>query len=532
MGKFNKPAKVETELKSEPSRTLNYEGAEAFKLTPKLELYERVLTCLMEPKFYDPDGNDTVNAIRSLVEKMEEIDPEFVLKLAAYARNEMYLRSVPIFLLVLACKYPKMKSFIRKYTPHILRRADELTEVVALYIKENQTIGNKATTGMLSNPLKRGIADSFHNFSEYQFAKYNRPGEVKLKDVLRITHPKPSMPGESELFKRILDDNLAIPETWETYISVHGSNKENWDHIIPKMPIMATLRNLRNFVKVGANLDPVVEKLRNKEIIERSKQFPFRFLSAYKSLQQIVQPEEFNIWSIRTPRLKAITPKNPADVPLLMDAVQDAMELSVANVPRLEGTTFLTADNSGSMSSLLSRKGSIQYREVADLLQSIAFKFCDKAFTSVFGESFAIVNVSKHSSILDNMQRFFKKDVGHATNGWLAFAEILDRGISVDRILMFSDMQLWSTQERYGWDYGSRRYETVATLFRKYKSKVNPDAILYSFDLAGYGTTKTPENERNTVLVSGWSEKVLNFIPMYESRGKKAIEAVESYQIK
>jgi len=258
---------------------------------------------------------------------MEEIDPEFVLKLASYARNEMYVRSIPMVLLVEACKYPKMKKYVRQYAPYIIRRVDEITESLAYYIKNNGEIGDGESSGMLCNALKKGIADSFHRFDEYRFAKYNRKGAVTLRDALRITHPKPISKEESSLFKRIIEDKLKIPDTWETHISGKGSTKETWEEIIPYMPIMATIRNLRNMAKVKADVSSVIKKLTNPEIIRKSKQFPFRFYSAYKMLQE----------------------SGLTNVTKLMEALEKSIEISIDNLPEFEGVTFCTADNSGSM---------------------------------------------------------------------------------------------------------------------------------------------------------------------------------------
>jgi len=362
MTKFNKPTKLEVE----PSRTINYEGGEAFMLSPKKELYQRVVTCLIEPKFYDTCCNDTIESISKLVKEMEEIDPEFVLKLASFARNEMYLRSIPIFLLVEACKHPKMKSYIRKWTPHIIKRVDELTEVIARYLEVNKIhIGSESPKGMLCNPLKRGIADTFPNFDEYQLAKYNRKRAVTLTDVIRITHPKPNSKKQSALWKRLIEDKLKVSETWETYISVHGSTKENWEHIMPKMPIMATLRNLRNFCKVNADISIALEKLTNKDVILRSKQFPFRFYSAYKMLSS--------------------TQIANYDIPKVLSALTKAIELSVDNLPRIKGKSLIVGDNSGSMTNRPISKNSIIYpRDISCLLLSIAHRICDESIRDLY----------------------------------------------------------------------------------------------------------------------------------------------------
>lgn len=361
---------------------------------------------------------------------------------------------------------------------------------------------------MLSNPLKRALQEAIHKFNEYQFGKYKAEDKaVKLRDVLRIIHPKPRNKEESELFKRILEGTLKTPETWEVYISTYGSSKKTWETIMPKMPIMATLRNLRNFAKFGCDIEPVIKKLNNERIILRSKQFPFRFYSAYKALSSAIREDEIKAEYLPIAQR-------------LMEAVENAMEISVKNLPYLPGITFMTADNSGSMHSNISKKSKVMYVEIADLLQAIAYRISDQAITSVFGQDFAIVPVSHKSTIMDNMLKFMNTNVGHSTNGFLAFQWLLDNKVKVDRILLFSDMQLYQSRDWVG-------SSTVAELLRKYRGIINPKVKFYSFDLTGYGTLKVPERE--TYLISGWSEKVLNFIELNEKKGISAIKKVENY---
>jgi len=508
MGKFNK----KTKLDLEPAETRNYEYGIAYTMSPKKELYERVVTCLLEPKFYDSSGEDTRNAILELINKMEEIDPEFVLKLASYSRNKMYLRSIPVFLLVEACKYPKMKSFVKKYTPHIIKRVDEITEAIAYYIQTNNIhIGDAEPSGMLCNALKKGIADTFHEFNEYQLAKYNRKGAVTLKDAIRITHPKPTDEEESMLWNRLVNDKLAIPETWETYISKHGSTKESWEYIIPKMPIMATIRNLRNFAKVGADISLVVDKLTNKDIILNSKQFPFRFYSAYKAL---VDSGIANY-----------------DIPKLLDALRVAIEISVDNLPKIKGKSFLLADKSGSMTNRpISNRSTIYPSDIAGILLAIAHRICEYSILGLFATDFTVVNADKKANIFHNMEYFDTVMHGGNTYGYKAIQWLLEKEFVIDRLILLSDMQLYTEENTsYGYLYPSRNIPTFSELWRKYVNTVNYNAKLYSINLYGYGTVQVPE--RYTFLISGWNENILKFINLIESEGIDPIKAIDNYKL-
>jgi len=497
MARQNPKATIRGALENRGDATTNLEGGLAFQMEPKLELYTRVATALVgEPKFYDPEseGDDEIKRLIGVVAKQ---DPQFVLDLAVYARHSLYLRTIPIVLLVEACKYPETRAFVRQAVPKIVTRSDQLTEVVAYWKKVFGDIGNAAKKGMLSNPLKRGLADAFDRFNAYSLAKYDRDGEVKLRDVLRIVHPKPKSPEQAALWKQVLERTLTPPDTWEVVISGKGSTKENWESVIPKMGYMALLRNLRNFLDKDVYLGDVLARICTPAEVKKSKQFPYRFFSAYREIEQ----------------------HNSDNKTVILDALEGAMRLSVQNVPRLAGTTFISADNSGSMGAPVSEKSKVSRADVANVLQALASSICDDAITSVFGQTFATVTTMKTGSLLQAVETYKRTDVGHSTNAFLAIDYLTNKGISVDRIIIFSDMQCYDSGNRAS--LGSLPFEyggSLAASFRKYCSKIGKTPYLYSVDLAGYGTSQFPPGGK-VCLLAGWSDRVFEFFHAFESTG-------------
>ncbi len=526
MAKFVKPNTVERAIEKEPSKTVNYEGGVAFTMTPEIELYTRVATSLVgEPKFYDEKSKDTDAAIQKLIAEVAKSNPEFVLQLAAYTRNEMYLRSIPLVLLVEACRYPETKKFVRAYVPEILKRPDELAEVVAYWIARNGSIGDKTPKGMMSNPLRRGIGDAFHNFNEYGFAKYDRDGDVKLKDVLRICHPHPKNEEESALFTRIRDRTLKTPETWEVVISGKGSTKENWAAILPKMPFMARLRNLRNLLEKEVNVSPVVEMLNDPAAVLHSKQFPYRFLSAYKMVE-------------------AMEGTNPQTRDVL-GALETAMDLSCENVPKWPGVTLVATDSSGSMNDKVSEKSMISMKQIGFTLGAMATKISDGGFTGCFGDTWQAVNLNPRGGVLANALKLEQVDVGCSTNAWEVTNWMNEKKVKVDRLVLFSDMQCYDSTSGHsaflralGGGYTGYRYdgESLVKGITTYRRTVNPNLYVYSFDLRGYGTAQFPEKDTRTALLAGWSDKVLSLVPAFESRetitGKISAVTARTYRKK
>ena len=507
--KFNKRASIGTLVENHPDRTENYEGALAFKADPKTELTLRFLTYLVgEPKFYTPNANEEMGVIRELISTVAQDDPEYLMKLASYARNEMYLRSAPIFMLIESAQHESVKKHIKNYTPSIIRRADELSEAIAYFISNNGEIGSRGKAS-IPNSLKKGIANSFYNFDAYQFAKYDRGGTVKLRDVIKLVHPKPRTEEEALLFKQIKDRTLPTPETWETVISNNGSNKESWKSVIPKMGYMAKLRNLRNFLKNEVNLESVIQHLTNEKAVKNSRQFPFRFYSAYRELEKM-------------------TEGNPFDRQKLLQAVETGLELSVTNLPKLKGNTFITSDESGSMESTIS-----QYKDIANVMGALCHKICENGIASVFGQRFAVVPMNPNDTVLTNTQKMFDigNQVGHSTNAFLAIQWLNQNKIHVDRIMIFSDMQCYSTHGANRWSMYSPQGQSLTEQFIQYKRTINPDVKLYSFDLTGYGSIQFPQSESNVVLLSGWSDKILTFIDKYEKFGTDMIHEIENYSL-
>ena len=471
--------------------TTNLAGGEAYNLPLKERFVTRVMTCFwQEPKYYGDTSEDLVKEAIELCEK----DPQFVAKTTIYAREQMNLRTVPAVLCGLLAMHGK--PFVRDVMKRVLTRPDQMKEVVAYLNSVDEKLPR------LLKQFKLGLADCFPKFNEYQLAKYNGgSGKIKLSDVLCLCHAKPENQEQAALWKRLLDDNLATPITWETQLSKDGNTAEVWDRLIAEknLPYMASLRNLRNMIEAGATRFPeVLSRISDPEAVRKSKQFPFRFYSAYRQLQDI------------------------GGSGLALTALSEALRHSVENLPTLQGQTLCSADNSGSMYSPLSERGSVKYVDVANLFQAMMVVKTPDVISSVFGRNFAVVSVNPRSDIVSNAERFKNKDVGHSTNGYLAIDHLIGGEIKVDRIIMFTDCQLWN--DDFYCDC------SIQTSIERYRREINSDCWLHLIDLAGYGTIPTLKTKRVN-LMAGWSDKILPYIAMVEKGVGGQISAIEAIEI-
>jgi hypothetical protein len=222
--------------------------------------------------------------------------------------------------------------------------------------------------------------------------------------------------------------------------------------------------------------------------------------------------------------VKGETP-NSMDQREVLDALEDALELSIANIPTIPGKTAIFIDVSGSMGASISDRSLVRYIDISRLFGAMADKICDKSVIGVFGSNFAVINTSKKAPTLTKMQEISNVGVGHATNAWKAVDWLIQEKQDVDRILVFSDEQI----------YDSRWYTSGTTLQAKveeYRRKVNPNTYLHSIDLAGYETTMVAEDDPKSNLIAGWSEKILDYINFYEQGFASMVDIVENYTLK
>lgn len=524
MTKFNNAPSIKREMESHPDAYLNNEGGLEYYANPCTDLYLRAASCLVgENKFYESADFADSELIRA-THKVLRTDPEFVLQLAVYLREQMYLRSVP---LVLCAEYanvaPGTVKGARQYIARVIRRADELTEIIAYQFARNKLAPRKAKLPMA---IKSGVAMAFPKYGEYALGKYNRKSTVTLKDALRLTHPKPRDAAQQKLWDDIVAGTLASPVTWETQRS---TGRMNWSEVIHQvfnkdgktMNLMAQLRNLRNIMKsedvTNEDIALVCKMISDPEAVRKSKQLPFRFLAAYRTIRYGMHMKP-TVYGAMMHKGDTQVSEHPM-VNSVLDALENAAAVSTENIPKLPGTTLIACDVSGSMMSLISNRSAIECFDIGLMLGSMANSFCENSITGVFGTRWMVVPMSKRSGILANVMdmRSRADEVGLTTNGYTVIDYLLDNDIAVDRILLFTDCQMWDS-------YHDRN---LAPTFVKYQ-RANPGTKLYTFDLVGYGGVVMPQGYPGVCAVGGWSDRIFDFIQMFEGTGYSAIDEIKA----
>lgn len=503
-------------------KTVNAAGGEAYEMSKKSRLVTGVLTTFFnEPKYYGDTSKDIVKTAREMVKE----DPQFVAKLACYSRNEFHMRTISQVLAAEVAHGAKGNPITRRMTKKVVERPDDMTNILAYYF---DTFGARKMDGKKNNPvtrgLVRGIGDIFEEgrFDEYQLAKYKGvKNVVKLRDALLLARPKPKDKNQAELFKRLIENTLATPETRETVLSQKGQSKEVWEDLIERnrMGYFACIRNLKNFLEQGVSkthLSKVANYISNEKAVAGSKLLPFRFYTAYKQLDFYTAYKQLD------------NVRGHSGVAELKAALEQAMSHSVKNLPRLDGITYMTADESGSMTSPLSKDGMIRQIDVGNLLMAMGAGFCEQVHCSAFGDKHVSIKVPNDGKILKNAKMIENegRKAGWSTRLDKVFSHLVNSGTFVDRIIVFSDMQAY--ENSLGGYYGKSN-KSCQTRLTEYKKKVNPKVWLHSIDLSGYGTSKVCQSRVNEI--AGWSEKVFDFIKLSEEVEGDLIQRIESYEV-
>jgi 60 kDa SS-A/Ro ribonucleoprotein len=521
-------------LSKTKNQTVNHAGAKAFTLSPEMELYTAVVTWSLNDSFYEKDET-RLNRVRELINKCH---PVFVGKLAVYARTKMHMRSVPLVLVTELANLHSGDNLVARVTDSVIGRADEITELLACYETLNKRSGTKKLN-RLSKQLQKGLGTAFNRFDEYQFAKYNRDGAIKLRDALFLVHPKAKDELQQVLFNKIVNNNLQTPYTWETELSALGQlnfdSEEakvaafcaKWEELIDsgKLGYMALLRNLRNIQEAGvsySHFQKACATLANADLVTKAKQFPFRYLAAYREL---INPVTNVPAQSLVEKLTALMQgSNKGYTGELLDALEKAVQASAANIKGFDYETrvLLACDVSGSMQTPVSAKSKILLYDVGLMLAMLLQSRCKNVEVGMFGDSWKTIAVPRNN-ILGNVQEFYRREgeVGYSTNGYLVIKDILQRKAQMDKVFLFTDAQLWNS---------NNTADHIQTLWLRYKAEISPNAKLYLFDLKGYGQTPLQVLRNDVYLVAGWSDKVFEVLAALENGGS-ALDAINNIEL-
>jgi hypothetical protein len=486
---------------------VNRAGGEAFTETPEVALVNLLLTSFMKNKFYE-GSQDEQTRLSGLLAK---VDPQFAAKTAIYARKRFGMRSVTHFVSAWLAKNVHGSTWARKFFKGVVHRVDDVTEVLACYTALNGSLHP------IPMALKRGLAQALSGFSEYALAKYKAEGKaVKLVDAVNLLHPR-----HTAALTALVKGTLKPADTWEASISAAGKveggeeaveakKKEEWARLIKerKLGYFALIRNIRNIAEAGLEDDAFTELLKqiqNLEAIKKSLVLPFRILVAYKVVQGLG----------RSFRQRAQSKVVVSETALLADALSEALDLALVNVPDLPGRTLVALDRSGSMTT------AINQRSFGETPVPIMVSDVGAIFAAALGKKGADL-MTFHDSA--RYERFNRKDsvvsiaegISKESGGTNFHSIFQTARAAYDRIIILSDMQAWVG------------YSTPADSFKRYCQQHNCSPHVYCFNLASYGDTQFPAGK--VYQLAGFSDKVFDTMALLETDRLALVNEINSIE--
>lgn len=320
---------MKTNTKRQATRLQTHEGGRASHTNVINQLRRSLLsTMLFEGTFYE-DGEDIATRITEL---SKQVDTATLAALANEARSEHNLRHAPMLLLLGLIE--RGGTGVAQAIFSTIQRPDEMAELLALYWRNGRR--------PLAVQLRKGLRRAFIKFDRYQLAKYKGEGnKITLRDVMRLVRPKPVSEEQALLFKELSEGTLKRHGTWEDRLSSGENKREVFTDLIKRgrLGYLALLRNLRGMVEAGVSLDMIEQAILDRKGAERV--LPFRFVAA------------------------------AAHAPQFASSLSDAMVARIAEGPRLDGTTLILVDDSGSMNQGLSGKSDMTRFQAAAALAAM-----------------------------------------------------------------------------------------------------------------------------------------------------------------
>jgi len=442
-----------------------HEGAPARNLSPELQLRRSVLACLLwETQFYE-DGVEIAGRIAELVPK---VAAERVAALAVEAREKMKLRHAPLLLVREMARHKTHRGLVSETLERVIQRADELCEFMAIYWKDGRV--------PLSGQVKKGLAAAFPKFDEYQLAKYDRGGPIKLRDVLFLSHAKPRDDKQAAVWKKLIWGRLAVPDTWEVALSSAGATGQDkraaWQRLLAenKLGALALLRNLRNLREAGVDEKLVLTAL---EGMNTQRVLPFRFLAAARY------------------------------APKWEPALEEGMLKCVAGQEKLAGKTVLLVDVSGSMTAPLSRRSEMQRTDAAYGLAVLLREIGEKVAVFSFSDDLVEVPPRRGFALRDAIDRSQSHNATYLGKA----VEKLNAREPYDRLIVITDEQAHDTVP------GPRSWSDGQPAL---SSPKGPRPSGYVINVASY---KNGVGYGKWTHIDGWSESVVEYIRTLENSG-------------
>lgn len=485
--------------------THNEAGGIAYTLTPKQQLAQLAATGCLNNTYYA----DAQSQLDQVLKLAESLDAEFIAKTAVYARQKGFMKDMPALLLAVLAQ--KDVNMLARVFDQVVDNGKMLRNFAQII--RSGAVGRKS----FGNRPKKLMQTWLLTATEKQLLNAAVGNSPSLADVVKMVHPKPREAWRAAWFAWLIGkpyDREALPpitRAFEDYkqsregelpnvpfqmLTALDLNSGDWAQIARNGSWQQVRQNLNTFLRhevfaKSKNIKMVAEKLRDETAIARARVLPYQLLTAYQATSNQMPSE-------------------------IREALQDAMETAVQNVPAIQGKVVVCPDVSGSMhSSVTGYRGSATSKtrciDIAALVSAAMLRTNPQARVIPFEQITVNVQLNPRDSIMTNAEKL--ANIGGGGTACSAPLAMLNREkADVDLVVIVSDNESWA-DDNQGWGSTTSLMKEWDILKRRC-----PEAKLICLDIQPY--TKAQARNRHDILnIGGFSDQVFSLIGSFAERG-------------
>jgi len=502
------------------TNTVNSEGTPAYALTSKQALAQYAATGCFGRTFYATADEQ----LTRVLELCDAVDPQFIARVAVYSRTHSFMKDMPALLCAwLSARAPKLHEAV-------FARVIDNARMLRTYVQilRSGVVGRKS----LGTAPKRLVREWLASRDEDVLFSSSAGQSPSLADIVKMVHPTPAGPKRAAFYGYMLGrsyDANALPKLVMQFEKFKAGGNEGQD--VPDLPFMllsalplsradwagiaaraswqTTRMNLNTFARHGVFeahglTHRIAARLRDAHEITRARVFPYQLLTAYQNCDAAVPKE-------------------------VRDALQDALELAIANVPSIDGKVVVCPDVSGSMKSPVTghRAGSttsVRCIDVAALVAAAVLRKNRSATILPFEQAVIPVDLNSRDSVMTNAEKLASIG-GGGTNCSAPVRLLNQQKAKADLVIFVSDNESWV-------DQGRGRGTALLAEWAEFRQR-NPQARMVCLDVQPNQTTQAVERE-DILNIGGFSDQVFEVISAFASGQLEAdhwIARVESVAI-
>ncbi len=486
--------------------SFNEAGGRAYTLAPRQALAQFAATGCLNRTYY-ATAEDQLQQVLKLC---ENVPTDFIARTALHCRQKGFMKDMPALLCaVLAARDAERLELI---FDRVIDDAKMLRNFVQ--ILRSGVTGRKS----LGSLPKRLVRRWFETRSDEAIFRADVGQSPSLADIVKMVHPRPATKTREALYGYLIGrkyEASELPhvvrefEAWKAdpagnppevpfqMLTALPLTAEQWQAIARRAPWQMTRMNLNTFARHGVFSVKeitrlIASRLRSEEQVHRAKVFPYQLMAAYHNVGAEVPHE-------------------------VKEALQDAMEIAISNVPVVAGKVIVAPDVSGSMHSPVTgvRKGATSKVRCIDVAALVAAAFLRQnrdAEVLPFETNVVRVKLNPRDSVMTNAQKLASLPCG-GTNCSAVLIDLNARNVQADLVIYVSDNESWMDTPQHG-RFGGSATRTMSE-WLKFKQR-NPKARLVCLDIQPYATTQVKERE-DILNIGGFSDSVFQVIAAFAS---------------